>query len=251
MQKEIQKISQATGLNKLQIEHALKLAIQQAFSAYLDVLECEIDDLDSRLIKAVFRVQKEMPVAEAEVFQTMVCEDDIITVDFDFDALPVAVQRQTHDLFVRYIDEVRLNEAYLKWKKIAHGAVEGVVAKRNNGCIMIDLGDDNVTGIMLKQYWTPMETPLYLEGRAFLFYLLKVTKGKHIIKIHLSRTSKNLPCSVLFRMAPWIKAKTIKRIAGKKSWIITDSSIQRNMVNDLRRELRGEAVEIKTEAENI
>ena len=246
MQKQIQKVSQATGLDQLQIEHILKIAMQEAFCKYLNVLECEIDNLNSRLIKAVFRIRKEMPVVEAEIFQTMVCEDDIITVDFDFGVLPVVVQHQTHDLFVRHIDNARLNKANLKWKKMVHGAINGVVKERNDDYIVVDLGDDNVVGIMSRQHWTPKEIPLYLEGRAFLFYLLKITKTRHVIKIHLSRISKNLPCSILFRMAPWIRVKTIKRIAGKKTWITTNSSIELNMINELRRELKGEAVEIKT-----
>ena len=245
MQKQIKKIKQATGLNELQVEYALKLAMQQAFCEYLNILECEIDNLDSRLIKAVFRVPEEMPVVEAEIFQAMVCEDDIITVDFDFDAFPVNVQRRTHALFVRYVDEIRLDEACLKWKKLVHGAVEGVIIEKNNDWITVALGDDNVTGIMPRAHWTPKEIPLYVEGRAFLFYLLKVIKNKHIVEIHLSRNSKNLPCVVLSRMAPWIKAKSIKRVAGQKSWLIADSLVELSVINDLRRELKGEAIEFK------
>ena len=243
MQKQIKKIKQATGLNELQVEYTLKLAMQQAFCEYLNILECEIDNLDSRLIKAVFRVPKEMPVVEAEIFQKMVCEDDIITVDFDFDALPVSVQRRTYDLFVRYVDEMRLDKACLKWKKLVHGAVEGVIAEKDDERIMVGLGDDNVTGIMPRAHWTPKEIPLYVEGRAFLFYLLKVIKNKHIVEIYLSRNSKNLPCVALSRIAPWIKAKSIKRVAGHKSWLIADSPVEMEIINALRRELKGEVVE--------
>lgn len=244
MQKEIQKIGRATGLDKSRVGYTLKLALQQAFCKYFDIRECEIDDLDSRLIKAVFRVPEDMPVIEAEIFQTMICEDDIITVEFDFDALPVSVQHTTHDLFARYIDDVRLDEAYVKWKKLVHGAVEGVITEKQGDRIMVSLGDDNAIGIMLKSHWTPNEIPLYVEGRAFLFYLLKVIRNKHIVEIYLSRTSKNFSCAVLSRMAPWIKAKSIKRIAGKKSWLVADSPVEMDVINALRRELKGEAVEV-------
>jgi len=244
MQKEFQQIGRAAGLDKSRVEYTLKIALQQAFCEYFNISECEIDDMDSRLIKAVFRVPENMPVAEAEVFQGMVCEDDIITVEFDFNALPVSVQHTTHDLFVRYIDEVRLDEAYLKWKKLVHGAVEGVIAEKHGDRITVSLGDDNVIGIMLRPHWTPNENPLYVEGRAFLFYLLKVNRDRHVVKIYLSRTSKNFPCAVLSCIAPWIRAKSIKRIAGKKSWLVVDSPVEMEVINTLRRELKGEAVEV-------
>ncbi len=243
MQKQIKKIGLAAGLTELRIEDTLKIALQQAFCEYFNILECEIDDLDSRLIRAVFQVPEEIPYTEAKIFQTLVCEDDIITVDFDFDALPVSIQQMTHDLFTRYIDEIRLDEASLKWKKLVHRAIEGVIMEKHDDRITIAIGDDNVIGVMLKPHWTPKEISLYIEGRAFLFYLLKVSRKKHTVEIHLSRNSKNLPCAILFRILPYVKNRSIRRIAGHKSWIAADSPVQMDVINDLRRELKGEVVE--------
>ena len=243
MQKQIKKFCQETGMTMFHVEHSLKLAIEHAFCEYLNILECEIDDLDNRLIKAVFRIPEEISRTEAKIFNNLVCEDDIITVEFDFDALPQDVQRNTYKYFIKYTDEIRLNETYKRWKKLVRTAVEGVIIKKHDDRVDIMLFDTDTIGVMEKRYYVPKEIPLYLKGRTFLFYVHKILKNNYNVSVNLSRNSINFPKAILARIVPWVKVKGIKRIAGKKAWLAMPS-VEMDVINELRRELKGEIIEI-------
>ena len=127
-----------------------------------------------------------------------------------------------------------------------HRAVEGVVAERDDVKLEVNLGGEE-TGIMPRREWTPKEIPLYREGKCFLFYVLKVEREKGLVKVFLSRRSINLPAAILRQKNPWAKIRCVRRIAGVKSWIVSNFEITKRDIEELPEELRGEIVELSRE----
>ena len=226
------------------VESAFVSCLEEAVSHYLDTPEVEVN-LEKEKVTAFLKVGKNLGLEEARVFDEDARPGDFIPMTFDFPLLPDKVKKEVKERFPEIVISLKEDITYRDWKEKVHRAVEGVVVEKDNVKLEVNLGGEE-TGIMPRREWTPKEIPLYREGKCFLFYVLKVEREKGLVKVFLSRRSINLPVAFLRQKMPWAKIRCVRRIAGVKSWIVSDTEIKREHIEELREELRGEFIEVET-----
>jgi len=102
----------------------------------------------------------------------------------------------------------------------------------------VDLGGQ--IGIMPRSQWIPKEVVEYRPGKVFWFYVLKVKRERSSLRVFLSRNSVNLPVALLKEIAPGVKARCIKRIAGARCWLQVSRRLEREILAELGKRLGGE-----------
>lgn len=60
------------------------------------------------------------------------------------------------------------------------------------------------------------------------------------------RRVHSFPAALVRKLAPWVKVKATRRVRGKKTWLLSDTSLERPTVLAVQKELRGEVIEVKS-----
>jgi len=151
--------------------------------------------------------------------------------------------KRCRKLFIRNLGLMEKVYLYEKWKPRAHHAVEGNIIDVNSRRMVVHLGD-NVQGVMLRCEWVPKEISLYRPGAVFRFFATKILHTPSGVTVYLSRGSKRLPAVLLKEKMPWAGIRVLKRIRGEKTWVQTKDRITQDVIEEVRRELNGEIIEI-------
>ena len=246
MPKNIEKLlctlGNGSGVDRDTLRRCLEKAIEQAVCEYFGVQDCEVDlnqqtvDLDlyggfsSSLYKHIKgRTQKIQANGVMEVKLSL---------------LPPSVISRCEELFRAFMDGAKADMLERRWRRRVHSAVEGVIMEKNHDCVKVNLGDEAL-GIMTRAEWTPREVRVYRLGRLLQFYVLKVRRIGNEVLVYLSRGSISFPAALVRKLAPWVKVKVTRRIRGKKTWLLSDTSLERPTVLAVQKELRGEVIEVK------
>lgn len=240
----INTIGTKTSLAKNDILLALELSLEQAVCEYFNIRQCQVY-VENKIVIPVFHVPCDMKIEEAELFSRKAIHNDLIAPELDFEMLHKDIIVRCKKLFSKYLVQIESDEMFRKWKNKAHHVVDGAIEEICRDKIEVRL-EDNAEGVMPKPEWVPKERKMYQEGKVFKFYVSKAMRRRSGVVVFLSRGSKNLPAALLKDKIPWLKIKTLKRIRGKKTWLKADSSITLDLINEVRRELKGEALQIET-----
>jgi hypothetical protein len=240
--KTLDEINDRTGLNHDTVRYCLERAIEEAVCKFFDLQECDVD-LDNQTVIPVFHVPYNMDIEEGELFSKDTVYHDLICPEFTFEMFHEDIIADCREFFKRNIIELEADELEKKWRKKVHQVVEGVIGYVYRDYTEIKLGD-NAEGRMLKLEWVPKEVPMYRDGKLFQFYVTKVVRKNAAVIVHLSRGSKNFPAALLKEKVPWANIKVIKRIRGKKTWLKSNCPINHEIISELRRELKGEVIEV-------
>lgn len=244
--KAFNEISARTSLGPDTVRHWLKRAVEAAACECFGLQECEFD-LDNRTVTPIFHVEHYFAIREAELFHGHAAvENNLLPVEFTFPMLPEDVLttmfNRAMEIFEDVIREVESDQLEKRWRKQVHQAVEGVIKAKYPNRIDVNLGDD-ARGVMYKSEWTPLEMNSYREGKLLLFYVLKVARRSSGVDVHLSRGTPVLPKAILKTMAPWVKAKTIKRLRGKKTWLRISPPVTVAVLKEVSTKLNGEVID--------
>jgi len=240
---EFEQLAQEMGLKGEVVEGAFASSLKAAVSGYLNTPEVEVS-LEKEEVAAFLKVGEDLGLKAARKWDKNACPGDLITRRFSFSLLPEEVKKEVKERFPEVLNSLKEEMIYRTWKGKVHQAIEGVVAERDEMKIGVNLGGE-VTGFMLRREQTPKEIPLYREGKCFWFYVLKVEREKGLVRVFLSRRSINLPAAILQKRLPKAKIRGVRRIAGIKTWMVSDREIKKEYLEELKEELRGEVIEIK------
>jgi hypothetical protein len=231
----IESVGSRTSLTQDQVMFALELALEQSVCEYFDLADCQVD-VDNKIL---------LPNSyKGDMIDRLNHDIDSIRHGFDFEILHKNIIDRCQQLLSRNLIQMEKAYLYEKWKRKVHQAVEGVIHEVDSDKVMIHLGD-NVCGIMTRPEWVPKEISFYQKGSSLWFYVSKVLQDKSAVTAYLSRGSKNLPTALLKEKLPWMKITAIKRFRGVKTYLKTHTAIDSNIIKEVRRELKGEAVAIQ------
>ena len=148
-----------------------------------------------------------------------------------------------------YLANTGLEEETIRqFRALRHTAVRGEIAgagaSGDSIWVHLDNGAMRTSAELRKAEQVPGE--VYKKGDVMYFYLSKVAKEEtgYCAWLEVSRASKNFPAALIRMYAPWVKAKGVRRIVGKKSWVRCDKHPGREVLKKVSRELRGEVVEV-------
>jgi len=148
---------------------------------------------------------------------------------------------------VKYLVNTGIGEETIRqFRTLRHTAVEGEIIGAIDDSIWVHINNGvmRTSAKLRKAEQVPGE--VYKKGDVMYFYLLKVARdgGDHCACLEVSRASKNFPAALIRMYAPWIKAKGVRRILGKKSWVRCDKHPGKEVLRKVSKELRGEVVEV-------
>ncbi|RLB78063.1 MAG: hypothetical protein DRH15_10510 [Deltaproteobacteria bacterium] len=226
------------------VKTCLERAIEGAVCEFFDIRDCDADVEDGVVI-AHHHVGEDMGIGEGQWFYAWAFYGDVISVEYTFACFEgiAPVLERTEELFYRMLDDVAADELLKKWRKKVHEAVEGVIIAKGPEQIEIDLGD-GVKGIMPRRRWVKREVSSYRHGKLMYFYVLKANRTGNDVVVELSRNSIGLPATLVEQFAPWTKVKPVRRIAGRKSWVTSDSPVTSTLLREVGKLLNGEVVEV-------
>ena len=148
-----------------------------------------------------------------------------------------------------YLANTGLEEETIRqFRALRHTAVRGEIAgagaSGDSIWVHLDNGAMRTSAELRKAEQVPGE--VYKKGDVMYFYLSKVAKEEtgYCAWLEVSRASKNFPAALIRMYAPWVKAKGIRRIVGKKSWVRCSEHPGREVLKKVSKELRGEVVEV-------
>jgi hypothetical protein len=222
--------------------YALELAIEQAVCEYFKTQECLVD-IEDRIVNPIFYSSSGSKTDKTDKTGVHWVGGGLNGPEISFGMLSKNIIKRCRKLFIRNLILMETVYLYEKWKPRAHQAVEGNIIDVNSRRLMVHLGD-NVQGIMLRCEWVPKEIPLYRPGSVFRFFVTKILYTPSGVTVYLSRGSKRLPAVLLKEKMPWAGIHVLKRIRGEKTWVQTRDRITQNVIEEVRRELNGEIIEI-------
>ncbi|RLB28263.1 MAG: hypothetical protein DRH11_17585 [Deltaproteobacteria bacterium] len=246
LRKSIDELALKKNLSPELVKTCLERAVEGAVCEFFEIRECDAD-VEDGIIMGYFHVGEDMGLSEAWWFYDWSFYGDVIPVEFTFmmfEEIPPVVER-TRELFERIVEEVGADELVKKWRAKVHQAVEGVIKARHGDWIEVELGDE-ARGVMPRRRWVKRETASYRRGKLMYFYVVKVSKVVGGVDVELSRGSIGLPAALITHVAPWVKVKSVRRIAGRKSWVVADTRLPAAMLREVSRMLGGEVIEVNT-----
>jgi hypothetical protein len=231
----ISSVGSKTSLPQDQVIFALELALEQSVCEYFNLSGCQINIENKIVMPSSFKGdmtgQSDHP-------------GNSIYPDLTFDVLHKDIINRCRQLFSQNLIQMEKAYLYEKWKLKVHHAVEGVIHDVHSEKVIIHIGD-KVRGIMTRPEWVPKEIPCYQSGGVLWFYVSKVLQDQSSVTVYLSRGSKNLPAAFMREKLPWVKIKVIKRFRGVKTYLKTNAVIDPNLIKEVQRELKGEAINIQ------
>ena len=236
-----------TGLKREDICHLMKLAIEEATCDYFAVKDCEAN-LRYETVYPVFHFPESMSMEEAEMFKPNAVYNDLIYPEFTFGMLHEDIIVHCRELFTRNLRIMQEQNLHKKWAKMKHRVVGGYIDTVYANRVTISIDDEQgLCGVMLKPEWVPSEIPMYNHGKFLNFYVVKVAQDKSLVVVYLSRGTPSFPIALIREKVHGPKVKIIKRLRGKKSWIKSSEPIPQPVLEEVRRELKGEMLEIVLE----
>ncbi|MDI9559404.1 MAG: hypothetical protein QM300_13925, partial [Pseudomonadota bacterium] len=149
----------------------------------------------------------------------------------DIRRIPRKVIKMVKKRLPGYIQDIESNERYNYWRQFRATAREGVIVRKSQEKIDVDLGGQ--TGFMTISHTIKGEN--YIPGQSKQFYILKVSKSN---VIYLSRKTRSLPAALFAQALPWGTFVCTRRIPGVRSHIITDTYLQnKKILRDVSKEL--------------
>lgn len=237
-------ITHKAGVSSDMVQTALSTAIEEAVREFMNVTEIRVD-LDDKAVCVTFRVPKDMEILEAITFDGHVEYHDPLGVVFDMASFPPKLVNRIRYFFQILLMEMKHNEIYKFWQKQSRRILQGVVLGRYHDYVEVEVAND-MAGIMQKNQWVPAEAANYYPGKVLFFYILSVQRSP--LRIYLSRSSISLPALLLKALLPWSTFVCTRRYVGQKSYILTDSPLDKQLAekrDEISRELNGEILEIR------
>lgn len=234
-------VESRTSMPRDRVLFALEMAVEEAVCEYFKTPECLVD-IEGRIVNPFFNALSGIETDKTDKSGHWV-DGGVNGPEISFDILSKNIIKRCRKLFARNLGLMEKAYLYDKWKPRAHQAVEGNVIDVNARRAVVHLCD-NVQGVMLRCEWVPKEIPLYRPGAVFRFYVSKVLEIPSGVTVYLSRGSKSFPAVLLKEKMPWAGIRVLKRIRGEKTWLQTRDRIAPEMIEELRRELNGEIIEI-------
>lgn len=235
-------VESRTSMPRDKVLFALELAIEQAVCEYFKTQECLVD-IEDRIVNPIFYASSGIETDKTDKTIFSKVDVGLNSPQISFGMLPKNIIKRCRKLFIRNLGLMETVYLYDKWKPRAHHAVEGNVIDVNSRRMMVHLGD-NVQGVMLRCEWVPKEISLYRPGAVFRFYVTKILHTPSGVTVYLSRGSKSLPAVLLKEKMPWAGIRVLKRIRGEKTWVQTRDPIAQDVIEEVRRELNSEIIEI-------
>lgn len=235
-----------TRLKRGVIIYAMQLAIEEAVCDYFKIRDCEAN-LRYQTVYPVFHFPESMVMKDAELFDPGVVFNDSIYPEFLFETLHEDIILRCRELFARNLRIIQEQNMHKEWKKMKHRVVSGYIVTVDANKITIDLGEEGVCGIMYKSEWVPAEIPMYKKEKFLKFYVVKVIRNKSQVVIYLSRGTPSFPIALIREQVHGPATKTIKmirRLRGRKSWIESSEPIPPSVLEEVKKELRGERLDI-------
>jgi hypothetical protein len=200
-------------------------------------------EIEDRIVNPIFYASSGIATDKTDTTGFHWVDGGLIGPEISFGMLSKNIIKQCRKLFARNLGLMEKVYLYDKWKLRTRQAVEGNIIDVNSRRLMVHLGD-NVQGIMLRCEWVPKEIPLYRPGAVLRFFVTKILETTSGVTVYLSRGSKSLPAVLLKEKMPWAEIRVLKRIRGEKTWVQTRDRIAQDVIEEVRRELNGEIIEV-------
>ena len=250
------------------VDNCIKLSLQWAVSEATLVRECDVyrEEDGNWLVVLHMHIPRELrPEYAYWVREPVYNSLASLPASSDFWVYKYPHLKETWKRKFIYLTKcAESQEISRRFRAKVHGVVMGWILHSQSWrqlMVLIKEEGDGVVGWMDKAETVPREEKMGVYGRGPLdygrsplwFYVLSVKKVEpdygclpsgYGWKINLSRASKNFPAALIRRYAPWIKAKGVKRIIGRKSWVRCNKHPGPEVLKKVSRELMGEVIEV-------